>query len=106
MGNIYLDENNIDDLGRMVTALLSELWIMRDRMAIMEKLLEENKIIAAGAIDDFVPSPAVSAELETLRDRMVASVIGAPLAAKDRSVDAILARAKMSRPAPETPGAA
>jgi hypothetical protein len=106
MGNIYLDENNIDDLGRMVTALLSELWIMRDRMAIMEKQLEENKIIPPGAIDDFVPSPAVSAELEILRDRMVASVIGAPLAAKDRSVDAILARAKMSRPAREKPDAA
>ena len=98
MGNEYLNDGNIDDLGRMVMALLSELWIMRDRMAILEKLLAAQNIIAPDAIDRFAPTPEVSAELEDLRDRMVASVVGAPLAAKDRSVDAILARAKMSRP--------
>jgi hypothetical protein len=98
MAETYLDQNNIDDLGRMVTALLSELWIMRDRMAILEKLLADQNIVVPGAIDDFRPSPAFSAELETLRDRMVASVIGAPLAARERSVDAILARAGMTRP--------
>ncbi len=38
-------------------------------------------------------------ELEALRDRMVTNVIGAPLVAKARSVDAILERAKLTRPA-------
>lgn len=102
MSNIYLDQDNIDDLGRMVVALLSEVWIMRDRMAVMEELLAQKTGLTSGEIDDFVPSVEVAARIETLRDRMVASVVGAPLAARDRSVDSILERAKMSRPRPPT----
>jgi hypothetical protein len=99
MSNIYLNEDNIDDLARMVTALLSEIWIMRDRMAVMEKMLADKTDVTSQALDDYVPSPEFSKELELLRDRMVNNVIGAPIAAKERSVDAILARAKLARPA-------
>ena len=99
MTNIYLDENNIDDLARMVTALLSEVWIMRDRMAVMEKLLGAKLEVSSQQIDDFIPNPEFAGYLEGLRDRLVTNVIGAPLAAKERSVDAILERAKLRRPA-------
>ena len=98
MSNIYLNEGNIDDLGRMITALLSEVWIMRDRMAVTERLLAEKGVVTSAAIDNYAPSAEASAEIEALRDRMVAAVAGAPLAARDRSVDAILERAKMKRP--------
>jgi hypothetical protein len=99
MSNIYLNEDNIDDLARMLTALLSEVWIMRDRMAIMEKMMGDKLGLTSKDLDDYVPPPEFSKELETLRDRMVNNVIGAPIAAKERSVDAILARAKLTRPA-------
>jgi hypothetical protein len=98
MSNVYLDENNIDDLGRMVVALLSEVWIMRDRMAVMEELLADKTGLTSADIDAYVPGPEAAARIERLRDRMVSSVVGAPLAARDRSVDGILQRAKMSRP--------
>jgi hypothetical protein len=100
MANSYLNENNIDDLGRMVTALLSELWIVRDRMAILEKLLAAHNVLKDDEIDQYVPSPEFSAQIEQLRDRMVANVIGAPLAATQRGVDDILARAGLARPTP------
>jgi hypothetical protein len=98
MAKPYLSENNVDDLGRMVLALLSEVWIMRDRMAITEELLFQKTGISSADIDDYLPTPEVSAKLDALRKRVVISVVGAPLAAEDRSVDAILARAGLSRP--------
>lgn len=94
----YLDNANVDDIARMLVALAQETWAMRDRMHILEKLLEERAGIAAADIDDYVPTAATQAEAEKLRDRFVAKVIGAPVAAHERSVDQILARAGMSRP--------
>lgn len=101
MSNSYLGPDNVDDLGRMVTALLTELWITRDRVAVLERVLQERGIVLPGEINDYIPDAAFEAELETLRDRMAGNVIGAPLAARERSVDQILARAGMKRPAPE-----
>ncbi len=98
MTKTYLSEHNIDDLGRMLLALLSEVWIMRDRMAITEDLLFQKTGISSAEIDDYLPTPDFAAKMEALRSRFVANVVGAPLAAEDRSVDAILARAGLSRP--------
>src|SRR3546814_21061000 len=81
----------------MVTALLTELWITRDRVAVLEQLLEDKKIVLPGEVDDYIPSEDFEADLERIRDRMAANVIGAPLAARERSVDQILARAGMER---------
>lgn len=93
MAGPYLNEANVDDLARMLMALLSEVWIMRDRMAVMETLLAEKAGISAEMIDNYVPDAAMAARLETLRDRLVGNVVTAPLAAQDRSVEAILRRA-------------
>jgi nitrogen regulatory protein PII-like uncharacterized protein len=97
MGNIYLNEDNVDDLGRMVVALLSEFWIMRDRMAILENLLVKAKVLGPDEIEEFSYTPEQEEEMEKLRDRIVAAVIGAPVAAKERSVDQILERAGFKR---------
>ncbi len=99
MANVYLDETNVDDLGRMVTSLLSEMWIMRDRMLVMEELLARQGILDSATLDAF-DWPAEQVErVEALRDQMVGAVLGAPLAARERHVDQMLARAGYSRPA-------
>jgi hypothetical protein len=100
MSDSYLTAENVDDLGRMTMALLAELWIVRDRMAVLEQLLVERGGLSEGAIDDYVPAAAFSAKLEQLRDRMAGAVVGAPVAAQERSVDQILARAGLARPKP------
>jgi len=99
MANTYLSTDHMDDLGRMLLALLSEVWIMRDRMAVMEELLAGKAGLTTAEIDNYIPTPEFAAKLELLRQRVVAGVVGAPLAAEDRSVEAILRRAGMS-PAP------
>jgi hypothetical protein len=97
MANIYLNEDNIDDLGRMLVAMLSEFWVMRDRMAILEALLVRAKILGSDDIEQFSYTPEQEVEMEKLRDRIVTAVIGAPVAAKERSVDQILERAGFKR---------
>jgi hypothetical protein len=80
-------------LSAMLMALLSEHWILRDRFAILEAVMIERGVLSENELDDHVPTPEQAAMIEKLRDRTAAAVIGAPLAADQRSVAAILARA-------------
>jgi hypothetical protein len=100
MSNEYLTSDNLDDLARMVTALICELWIARDRLAVVEELLEQKGVVAPGEIDGFEWSPAKAEQIEQLRDKVVGTIVGAPIAARDRSIDAILERAGL-RPQPD-----
>ena len=88
---------SMDDLSRIVMALAQEVWILRDRMAVTERLLAERAGITAADIDDYAGDAAYKAVMEALRDRFAAKVVGAPLAARERSVDQILGRAGLSR---------
>lgn len=67
-----------DNLARISYQLLIELWIARDRIAVLERLLVDKGVIAAGEVDGFRPDPAMSERLERMRDAMVESVAGAP----------------------------
>ncbi|WP_375395208.1 hypothetical protein [uncultured Sphingomonas sp.] len=93
MDQPYIDKSSTEDLGRILMALVQEVWVMRDRMAITEKLLADRAGITPTDIDDYVTDAADTTEIEALRQRFVAKVIGAPSAARDRSVDQILKRA-------------
>ncbi|MEO0995961.1 MAG: hypothetical protein AAFX58_00465 [Pseudomonadota bacterium] len=73
----YLSTKELDALARMNTELLSELWILRDRVLILEHLLSEAGTIAGGAIDAFEPPEALAEKLRADRDAMVARVAGA-----------------------------
>jgi len=95
-----LDSINVDDLGRMVMALAQEVWVMRDRMAVTEKLLEQKAGIGPADIESYVADAATKAEIERIRDRFAAKVVGAPAAGRERSVEAILQRAGFARSAP------
>jgi hypothetical protein len=88
-----LNPADIDDVARILMTLMTEVWVMRDRMAVTERLLEEKAGITAAEIDDYVGDAAFRAGLERQRDQFVATVLGAPLAARERGVDQILARA-------------
>lgn len=93
MAGGYLTNDNVDDLGRMITALVCELWITRDRLAVVEEKLVERQILAAGEIDDFEWPQDKAERMERLRDKVVGAIVGAPLVADDRSIEAILRRA-------------
>lgn len=94
-----LDAQSTDDLARITMALVQEVWIMRDRMALTEKLLEEKAGITPDMIDSYPQTPELKAELEKLRTLYVNRVIGAPMAARQRTVPDILARGGFTAPA-------
>lgn len=77
-GHTYIGSDALDHLARMNVELLSELWIMRDRMAVLEKLLADKGVVPDGAVDQFVPDAVFADRLERLRTLMVENVIGAP----------------------------
>jgi hypothetical protein len=89
----YTGTEALDHLARINVELLSELWIMRDRMAVMEKLLVEKGVLTESEIDDFNPDAAFAARLERLRDLVVGNVIGAPYR-HELTVDELKARAR------------
>jgi hypothetical protein len=75
--NPNLSSMEMDSLGRTQAELLSELWILRDRVLVMEHLLAEAGILKQGQIDNFAPPPELTSELDADRDSLVARVIGA-----------------------------
>jgi len=74
----YLGQMELDDVMRMNTELLAELWILRDRVTVLEHMLEEKKIIERKALADFVPQGELAQELERERNALVTRVAGAP----------------------------
>ncbi len=71
-------DERLDGLLRMNTELLSELWILRDRVMVLEKILEEKGLLDHDAINGYAPSEKFSDELQQERDRLVRRVAGAP----------------------------
>ncbi len=73
----YLADQSLDDLARMHTETLSELWILRDRVLVLEHLLEQAGVIAPDAVSTLQPDDALTEKLKQDRDAMVARVVGA-----------------------------
>ena len=71
-------DEQLDWLLRMNAELLSELWILRDRVMVLEKLLEEKGLVQREAIGDYQPAGEFEEELQDERDRLVRRVAGAP----------------------------
>ena len=89
----YLSSKNLDDLARINMALMSELWITRDRLAVLEELLTSRGVLEPGEADGFSPDPAFSERLERLRALFVENVLGAPLTS-DETVASLKAKGK------------
>ncbi len=71
-------DERLDGLLRMNTELLSELWILRDRVMVLERILEEKGLLDAQAVSNYGPSGEFADELQDERDRLVRRVAGAP----------------------------
>lgn len=74
----YLGDRAMDDVTLVTTQLLTELWIVKDRLAVVEKLLEEKQVLERAQVDAFVPAADFASELARERDALVRRVVGAP----------------------------
>lgn len=73
----YLSSKELDAIMRTQTELLSELWILRDRVQVLEHLLEKANVLKPDAIDEFEPPPELTDKLQQDRDALVARVANA-----------------------------
>ena len=66
-----LSVDDIDNLAKAVTTLARELWIVKDRLMILEAVLEKHGIHAADEIDAFVPDTALTKKLSANREELM-----------------------------------
>ena len=91
----YLLAEHLDYLARMNMELLAELWIARDRLAVLEELVTAKGVLEPGEIDEFVPPEDFAGKLEKLRDDMVSNILGAPFK-NDHTVESLVAKGRRS----------
>lgn len=72
----FFGERQIDNLGNAVLVLARELWVVKDRLAVMEKVLEKHGI-PASEVNSFQPDEAFEAELTQQRQKLIDAVVGA-----------------------------
>ena len=71
---VFLDNPHIDNLLSVVIALGSEIWADRQRMRVVERLLETEGKVTSGMIEAYVPSDAEKKAWEAERLAMVERV--------------------------------
>ena len=72
-----LSVSQLDQLGEALVALTGEVWILTDRLAVLEAVLANHGIDARAEVDRFVPSPEMEKALNTKRDKLIATVLAA-----------------------------
>lgn len=70
-----LHEGDVGQLGAAVIALTREIWVLTDRLAVLEAVLTRHGIDATAAIEAFQPDAAMQAMLDEKGKRLVAGVV-------------------------------
>lgn len=71
-----LGVEQIDDLGAAIIALTRELWVVVDRVTMLETLLARHGIPIA-ELDTLQPDEATAALLATKRERLIGTMVAA-----------------------------
>jgi hypothetical protein len=53
---VMLKPEQLDSLGEALIALTREVWVLTDRVAVLEAVLESSGALASDAVDRFQPS--------------------------------------------------
>jgi len=70
-----LDSNDVGALGEALLTLTQELWIVKDRVRILEAVLETNNINVHEAINQYQPDEALQKSLNSESDALVAKIL-------------------------------
>ncbi|TYC89189.1 hypothetical protein FMM79_10795 [Novosphingobium sp. BW1] len=72
-----LVDADVGRVGSAVLALTRELWVLTDRVAVMEELLTQNGINIAEQIETFQPSAKMQEKLDARGKHMVEMIVAA-----------------------------
>ncbi|MGZ5925288.1 MAG: hypothetical protein ACXWLJ_01325 [Rhizomicrobium sp.] len=68
-------EARIDKLTQALFQVACELWVIRDRQALLEQVLAEKGIDAVALIDSYRPDAALAARLTAQREAFIANIL-------------------------------
>lgn len=74
-----LGSQDVHNVGQAVPTLAAELWIMRDRMMVLEHVLGEQGMDVATLVDTHVPDATLQAKLDAERKRILKALTDALL---------------------------
>jgi len=77
MARQSLSVDDIDNLAKAITMLTRELWVVKDRVMVLEAVLEKHGINAPNEIDSHVPDSELSAKLTASREELVGNLMQA-----------------------------
>ena len=75
MSELNLRPEDIDRLGQALLTLTGELWIVKDRLRVLEAVLQESGIVVPEAVDQFEPGEALQSELATDRTALIERIL-------------------------------
>ncbi len=75
MSELNLRAEDVDRLGQALITLTKELWVVKDRLQILEAVLAEAGVIGADTIDRFQPNEALNGRLEDERAELINQVL-------------------------------
>lgn len=83
----YLRAEDFDALARQNVQLMTELWIVKDRLAVLESMLEEKSLVDRQKLNDIEPAGALAEELDRDRSAYLDRIMGVD--PRERTVEAL-----------------
>ena len=72
---VYLDNPLLDRMMSVILDLATQLYVLQDRLAVVETFLEERQVVSRAQLDTWEPTPEQRSELRRRRDEFVASIL-------------------------------
>ena len=70
----YIGDDRLDELARISIGLMKEIWLLRDRQMVLERLLDSQGLVERRLIELDEPDHRAEAEIRMEADRMIARV--------------------------------
>ncbi|TDJ42614.1 MAG: hypothetical protein E2O50_06025 [Gammaproteobacteria bacterium] len=77
MSEQNLRTEDLDRLGQALITLTKELWVVKDRVRVLEATLTDAGVMVPGAVDQFQPDTELGAALSADRAQLIEQVLGA-----------------------------
>jgi len=65
----------VEDLGLALLSLSRETWVLKDRMMMLEDILQQSNVVSVDKIKGYVPTAARQAEIDKACHAMMADIL-------------------------------